>query len=68
MPCRQSREMRFKAALALLEAGKSEALIFTKAQGLVVGRVSTFLEATDCASLLAAVNLVRHRCAADAPS
>jgi hypothetical protein len=33
-----------------------------------VGRVSTFLEATDCASLLAAVNLVRPRCAADAPS
>ena len=30
MPCRQSREKRFKPALALLEAGESEALIFTK--------------------------------------
>jgi resolvase-like protein len=28
--CRQSREKRFKAGLALLEAGESEALIFTK--------------------------------------
>jgi hypothetical protein len=30
VPCRQSREKRFKAAPALLEAGESEALIFTK--------------------------------------
>jgi hypothetical protein len=30
VPCRQSRAKRFKAALALLEAGESEALIFTK--------------------------------------
>jgi hypothetical protein len=30
VPCRQSREKRLKAALALLEAGESEALIFTK--------------------------------------
>ena len=30
VPCRQSREKRFKAALALLEAGESEALIFTE--------------------------------------
>jgi hypothetical protein len=30
VPCRQSREKRFRAAPALLEAGESEALIFTK--------------------------------------
>jgi hypothetical protein len=30
VPCRQSREKRFKVAPALLEAGESEALIFTK--------------------------------------
>jgi hypothetical protein len=30
VPCRQSREKRFKAARALVEAGESEALIFTK--------------------------------------
>jgi hypothetical protein len=30
VPCRPSREKRFKAALALLETGESEALIFTK--------------------------------------
>jgi hypothetical protein len=30
VPRRQSREKRFKAALALLEAGESKALIFTK--------------------------------------
>jgi hypothetical protein len=30
VPCRQSREKRFKATLAPLETGESEALIFTK--------------------------------------
>jgi len=30
VPCRQSREKRFKVAPALLEAGESEAVIFTK--------------------------------------
>jgi hypothetical protein len=30
VPCCQSRKKRFKAALALLEAGESEAMIFTR--------------------------------------
>jgi hypothetical protein len=45
VPCRQSREKRFKVAPALLEAGGSEAVIFTK-----VDRASCFTE--DFARLL----------------
>jgi hypothetical protein len=47
VPCRQSREMRFKAALALLEAGESEALIFTKAVSAGADELTIAAETAD---------------------
>jgi hypothetical protein len=47
VPCRQSREMRFKAALALMEAGESEALIFTKAVSAGADELTIAAETAD---------------------
>jgi hypothetical protein len=47
VPCRQSREMRVKAALALLEAGESEALIFTKAVSAGADELTIAAETAD---------------------